>query len=406
MNHKRVLSILKLAIVSLSLTGFTGQSWAGGLTAIASFNGSNGANPSYGGVTLDRQGNLFGTTFGGGANGVGTVWEIASGTDTINTLASFNSANGTNPQTGVIVDAQGNLYGVTASGGANSAGTVFEIAKWSGTISTLASFDGTDGSAPRFLTMDAAGNLYGATAAGGANTDGTVFEVVKGSGTITTLATFSGSTGNNPLGGVTLDAQGNLYGTTRSGGANNEGTVFEILNGSGTITTLASFNGSDGRNPRNGVALDAQGNLYGTTGVAGSPATVWEITKGSGTITILATFGNNTLSAVTLDGQGNLYGNTNAAGANGDGSIWEIANGSGTITTLASFDGTHGANPFAGLTLDSNGNLYGTANSGGDNGVGTVFVLTRAVVPEPAGVLLLGLGVLISAGYNWTRRSR
>jgi uncharacterized repeat protein (TIGR03803 family) len=127
---------------------------------------------------------------------------------------------------------------------------VYEIARGSGTITTLASFNGANGRVPMGqLSMDAYGNLYGATFGGGAGNDGTVFEIARGSGTITTLASFNGSNGRNAFGGVALDAQGNLYGTTRLGGASNAGTVFEVASGSGVITTLASFNGSNGSRP-------------------------------------------------------------------------------------------------------------------------------------------------------------
>ncbi|MBV8235777.1 MAG: hypothetical protein JO075_08755, partial [Acidimicrobiia bacterium] len=165
-------------------------------------------------------------------------------------LASFNGATGSGPRAGLIMDAQGNLYGTTDGGGANGHGTVFELAAGSGTITTLASFNGANGAYPEAgLIMDAQGNLYGTTSNGGATNSGTVFELAAGSGTITTLASFNGANGAYPEAGLTLDAQGNLYGTTYGGGANGHGTVFELAAGSGTIATLASFNGATGAYP-------------------------------------------------------------------------------------------------------------------------------------------------------------
>ena len=125
--------------------------------------------------------------------------------------------------------------------------------------------------------MDSSGNLYGTTEIGGADNDGTVFEVAKGSSTITTLATFSGSTGTEPAGGfLLLDSSGNLYGTTgvilngSTGETGNDGTVFELAKGSRTITTLASFNGTNGAGPESALVMDSSGNLYGTTAEGGA----------------------------------------------------------------------------------------------------------------------------------------
>lgn len=131
-------------------------------------------------------------------------------------------------------------------------------------LTTLASF-GTGTSAHSGVTFDTQGNLYGTTDTGGSNGVGTVYEIAKGSNTITTLASFDGTNGTNPYAGVTIDANGNLYGTTEGGGLHYAGTVWEIAKGSNTISTLAAFDGTNGLYQESGVTLDAQGTLYGTS---------------------------------------------------------------------------------------------------------------------------------------------
>ena len=133
----------------------------------------------------------------------------------LSTLTTFNGSNGETPDGGVILDSAGNLYGMTAGGGAFGEGTIFELAKGSNTDTVLASFDDTDGEYPEdSLIMDSAGNLYGTAESGGASGDGTIFELAKGSSTITVLASFTGSNGANPFGRLVMDSSGNVYGTT------------------------------------------------------------------------------------------------------------------------------------------------------------------------------------------------
>ena len=351
------------------------------ITTLASFNSANGLYPDAD-VTLDSAGDLYGTTYGTtstvGTNGLGTVFEIVKGSTTVTTLASFNSSNGADPYGGVTLDAAGTLYGTTEFGGVSNAGTVFEFAK--GSVQTLASFDATNGGFPHpGVTLDAAGNLYGTTSVGGVGGMGTIFEIAKGSTTATTLASFNGTNGGDPS-ALTLDATGNLYGTTVVGGPANDGTVFEISKGSTTLTVLASFNGKNGANPYGGVTLDAAGNLYGTTfktfnGGADGAGTVFEIPKGSTAVNTLALVGDIT-SALTLDAAGNLYGTTQSDGPGYAGTVFEIPKGSTTVSTLASFNGANGADP-SGVTLDADGNLYGTTSLGGDTGDGTVFEVVK-----------------------------
>jgi uncharacterized repeat protein (TIGR03803 family) len=382
------------------------------LTTVASFNGSNGVGPA-GGVVFDSAGNLYGVTGRGGAHGDGTVFEIAKGSSSITTLAAFNGTNGINPQ-GLTLDAAGNLYGIAASG-AFGYGTVFEVTKGSNSITTLAAFNtANEGVSAGSLAIDAAGNLYGQTAGnGGTNPNGTVYEVAKGSGSITTLAAFNGTNGAGPVGGLTLDAAGNLYGTANLGGAIGWGTVYEIVKGSNTITALASFNGANGSRPESAPIFDSAGNLYGTT-TSGGPnnaGTLFEIVNGSGVITPLANFSFSSaampVGPLTFDAVGNLYGTT-IDGPNGWGTAFELAAGSSVITTLAIFNVTNGAEPYGGVTFDAAGNLYGTTEIGGQFGDGTVFEISPAsVVPEPSSMLLLslGLGGGLVAGHAQRRRS-
>ncbi len=373
------------------------------ITTLAKFNAGTGANP-YAGVTMDSNGNLFGTTSLGGASGDGTVFELAHASGTITALASFNVPDGFNPYGGLTTDSSGNLYGTTDRGGAANDGTVFELDKGSATITTLASFNGANGQYPSAaLIMDSSGNLYGTTGSGGASSDGTVFELAKGSGTITTLASFNGTNGQNPSAALSMDSSGNLYGTTPYGGPSNDGTIFELANGAGTVATLASFNGTNGADSEAPLIMDSSGNLYGTTETGGpsGDGTVFELVHGSGKITTLVSFngtnGQYPSGILTMDRSGNLYSTTVYGGASNDGTVFELAKGSGKITTLASFNGTNGESPSDGVIIDSSGNLYGSTAYGGTANDGTVFELAKG-----SGVLatLASFNVLHSSPYG------
>ena len=267
---------------------------------------------------------------------------------------------------------------------------------------TLYSFTGgTDGFRPNddALAQDAQGNLYGTTRLGGAFRSGTVFEV-SSAGIETVLYSFTGgSDGGAPLGGLIRDAQGNLYGTTSTGGAHKKGTVFKITP-SGAETVLYSFKGgSDGKTPVASLIADAQGNLYGTTVVGGLLASRACGTKGCGTVFSLSATGKekalhrfaggadgtNPLGRLLLDSNGNLYGTTSANGGQyGWGTVFKVTQ-AGVETVLYSFTGSDtGVVPTGNLVLDSQGNLYGTTYYGGNcgfnSGCGTVFELSPSGV--------------------------
>ena len=379
-------------------------------TVLHSFNNSDGQQP-VGGLIFDGAGNLYGTTFYGGAYGAGTVYQLTPGTGgwTETVLHSFSDAGigGSWPNDRVTMDASGNLYGTTFFGGASGVGTVFELSPGSGGIWTekiLHNFatDGSDGTYPHTsLIFDAAGNLYGTTAGGGASGDGTVFELspASGGGWNETVFSFSGSNGAAPYGALIFDAAGNLYGTTANGGGSTActagcGTVFELMPNAGggwTERVLHSFHKADGANPSAALVFDSAGFLYGIAGGGGAYnyGTVFELGRradGSWRQRTLHNFNANgrdgyyPQGALILDAAGNLYGTASAGGAHGRGAAFELQRSlAWSEKILYSFSRNSGGDdfdPFSGLIFDSAGNLYGTAESGGTQGYGAVFEIT------------------------------
>jgi uncharacterized repeat protein (TIGR03803 family) len=373
-------------------------------------NGTDGSEP-WGSLILDRAGNLYGTTAGGGMHRGGTVFELTpngSGGWTEKTLFNFdNGIDGARPAAGLIFDAAGNLYGTTVFGGIHGSGIVFELMPngsggWAEKV--LRNFgNGYNGVWPNAsVILDAAGNLYGTTSGGGSYGLGTVFELTPthgGQWTEKLLYNFSlnGRDGFWPEAGLISDAAGNLYGTTSTGGASTYGAVYELMpSGSGgwTEKVLHSFSlytdPAGGQTPIGGLILDRAGNLYGTTYLGGTYqyGTVFELTpNGSGgwTDTVLHTFGSGTdgvgpWAGLILDRAGNLYGTTPWGGTYSNGIVFELTpNGSGgwTETVLHNFgSGTDGSQPLTSLIFDAVGNLYGTTQAGGTYGGGTVFELT------------------------------
>ena len=341
--------------------------------------------------------------------------------------------DGAQPTGNLVLDSHGNLYGTTTWGGSEVAGgTVFKVTP-SGTETVLHGFDGAgggpDGYNPYFagVVFDKAGNLYGATDLGGADRAGTVFELSP-TGTETVLHTFAynDAGGTGPLAGVILDKAGNIYGTTATGGTGNNGygygTVFKITP-TGTYTVLYSFTGgTDSCFPQNAaLVLGKKGFLYGTTSgeSCSSFGTVFKLSP-AGTMTVLHTFVNDRAdgldpkAGLVLDKAGNLYGTTYFGGANASGTVF-IVTPSGTETVLHSFTGSDGANPQASVVRDVAGNIYGTTYYGGAHSLGTVFKLTptgtetvlHSFAGYPAdgaypltGVVLGKKGILYGATYG------
>jgi len=404
--------------VIFELTPQPGGSWVE--SVLYSFTGGNDGAYPLAGLVFDAAGNIYGTTEAGGTGpaclyvlGCGTVFELThgSGVWTESVLHTFTaSGDGALPNAGVIFDTVGNLYGTTLYGGSESAGVIFELTPGSGawTESVLYNFSTSGGSQPRSgLIFDAVGNLYGTTQSGGSFSFGTVFELITshGGGWVeNTLYSFAGGRdGALPASTLVFDSMGNLYGTTAWGAGTGCsgvgcGTVFELSpnlsGGAWTETVLHRFSGnSDGGNPAAGLLRDANGNLYGTGsgGGAHQAGTVFKLAPGSGgtwTGSMLHTFsvgqnGGEPSANLLSDSSGNLFGTTALGGAYGYGTVFELDT-TGKETVLYSFaGGKDGANPVAGLVLDGAGNLYGTTENGGGSpacvgGCGTVFELASS----------------------------
>lgn len=358
-----------------------------GFTILHSFDGADEGGVPFAGLTFGSDGKLYGTTMQGGANDLGTVYGLAPDGSGFTVLHSFDGANdGATPYAELTLGSDGKLYGATANGGTNDSGTIFSLApNGSGfTFTVLQYFDSaSDGAEPYAALIEGSGgNLYGTTTVGGADNAGTVYNLApNGSGfTFTVLHAFGGADGGaTPLGGVTLGGGGNLYGTTAGGGAGNSGIVYSLSpNGSGfTFTVLHSFDGAGGGStPYAGVTLGSGGNLYGTTisGGADNFGTAYRLaTDGSGFTVLQSFYGSAPFSTLTEGSGGNLYGTTMYGGI-GFSTVYKIAASGSEFTVIHSFDGIDKAALFSALTFGTDGNLYGTSGNGGSSGgYGTVY---------------------------------
>lgn len=338
-------------------------------------------------LVRDPNGNLYGIALGG-TFGSGIIFKLNS-TGHERVLHNFNGSDGYGypPDSMSFRDAAGNLFGTTFQGGAYYYGTVFKL-DTHGRETVVYSFcpqtPCTDGTFPGGVIPGKNGSLYGITYAGGnfscAITGcGTVFKI-NHHGQLTVLHAFGGPDGWNPNAGLVLDASGNVYGTTMWGGAYGRGTVFKVTSG-GNETVEYSFDGAaNGAYPNGGLVQDAEGNLYGTTyqGGAYNYGTIFKLTA-LGQFTVLYSFpggasGANPYADVNLDQQGNIFGVTYAGGTHNFGIIFKL-DASGNETVLHNFPKEgEGVHP-SGLIIDASGNLYGTTYQGGAYNYGSVFKL-------------------------------
>jgi uncharacterized repeat protein (TIGR03803 family) len=368
-------------------------------TSMNSFANTNGAYP-WSTLIQGTDGNFYGTTQNGGkythcvsGMGCGTVFKMTP-RGKLSTVVNFNGTNGSQPFAALVQGPDGTLYGTTLSGGGknkyfpNGAGTVFAIPP-GGKLTTLYHFSGlNDGASPGgALIFGADGNLYGTTGEGGDNA-GTIFKLTP-AGVLTTLFDFDYyAYGIFPEGALVQTKNGDLYGVTLSGGsgANGSGTIYR-LDPRGHYTVMHSFNLTDGGSPYAGLLIGADGNFYGSTENGGEYVgygTIFKMTP-DGHLTTLHSFdvtdGDVPVGTLIQGTNGKFYGTTAYGGTDNAGTVFEMTAG-GKLTTLHSFDGTDGASVYDGLLLAKNGKLYGDTFGGGTStncggyGCGALFSLS------------------------------
>jgi uncharacterized repeat protein (TIGR03803 family) len=372
-----------------------------GENVILRFNKTQGSGP-LSGLTSDSAGNLYGTTYSGGAANCGTVFELSpssGGKWTEAVLYSFTGCTQVTqtPRGTLAIDKTGNLFGVIQ--GYFTSGLIFELLKgangtWSYTV--VHNFGSNEGEPNVDLTWDSAGNLYGTTSLDSTGFDGEAFELSPqpgGSWQEAVLYSFNYSNGVGfPVGGLVFDGNGNLYGAAYYGSNHTYGAVYELspqAQGPWTLTVLASGVADE---PNSRLTFDSNGNLYGTT-TTGNNGVLYEVSPTSGGTwkeIIIHSFASGNDGAypqgtLVFDASGNLYGTTLLGGLGCNqslcGTVYKLtprSNGTWKETILHEFESAEdGSEPQAGLLLDSFGNLFGTTSVGGGRyGYGTVFEIT------------------------------
>ncbi len=344
------------------------RAWAGPVyEPVAAFD-TGPILPGSGNLLLHSDGNLYGTALG---EGFGTIYKTTLSGD-INVLVRFTGtsgpAKGRKPDAGVVSDSSGALWGTTSAGGAADLGTVFKVDLNTGALTTLVEFNGTNGSTPEAeLVSDGNGFFWGTTYTGGALDNGTIFKINTHTGTFTTFAEFTGTSGalkgSAPFAALVNDGNGYLWGATTAGGGANCGTIFKINSSTGAFTTVTELIGTSAA-----LVSDGNGFFWGTTfsGGANNSGTIFKIDANTGAVTTVFEFDNTNgggpRGKLLSDGNGSFWGTT--SNSFNPGTVFKYNIATGILTVPIVFGIFSGQAPLSGLISDGNGSFWGTTSTG------------------------------------------
>ncbi len=350
-------------------------------SVLVDFDGTAKGSDPQSSVIQASNGKLYGLTRLGGTNNIGVIFEYDLATSTFTKKYDMISANGQFPQGSLIEASNGRLYGVNRFGGASGAGTLFEYNLSLSSYSVLISFSTAIGTNPQATPIQASnGKIYGTTLSGGSAAGGVIYEYDLSGSTYSVVFNYTAaSTGNQPVGGIVQASNGKIYGTTNQGGANNVGVLFEFNPTGNTYSVLSTMVSTLGANPQAVLTQAANGKLYGTTRVGGANnlGTLFEFDPGTNSYTKLVDFstanGTLPLAAVTQATNGLLYGLTSAGGTQSVGVLYEYNISLNSYTKKIEFNTSSGGFPQGSLLHAANDKLYGLSSAGGTSTAGVIF---------------------------------